>query len=324
MERPADLPNIPLNDIALFVEVARRKSFSRAGEALGIPTSTLSRRITELEKVLGLKLLNRSTRRIELTEAGDLYYQRCRYLIDEARIAHEQILGQLSQPQGLLHISMPVSLGTLLLPDLLPSLRQAYPRLEFEFDMNIVSVDSISNPYDLILRMGPQPDSDLVLHHIHSMPHQLYASAEYLARHGYPRHPSDLSKHVCLRPDQNPDKAVWHLSRGEEQEQVEVHGPIAVNNIAMLLRLAECGLGITRLPVLQLPHLNLSQRLEAKHLVRILPDWEMDKLPLYALLPSRVLPAKTKAFLTFLQQALNPDGNDAPGSKRSVSDIFFL
>lgn len=324
MERPADLPNIPLNDIALFVEVARRKSFSRAGEALGIPTSTLSRRITELEKTLGLKLLNRSTRRIELTEAGDLYFQRCRYLIDEARIAHEQILGQLSQPQGRLHISMPISLGTLLLPDLLPALQQAHPGLEFEFDMNIGLVDSVSNPYDLILRMGPQPDSDLVLHHIYSMPHQLYASADYLARHGYPRHPSDLSQHVCLRPDMSPEKATWRLTRGDEQERVTVHGPIAVNNIAMLLRLAERGLGITRLPVLQLPHLDLSQRLAARHLVRILPDWEMEALPLYALLPSRVLPAKTKAFLTFLQQALSKDGHPGTERTRSVSDIYFL
>ncbi|MGO3742526.1 LysR substrate-binding domain-containing protein [Kerstersia sp.] len=324
MERPADLPNIPLNDIALFVEVARRKSFTRASEATGIPTSTLSRRITELEKTLGLKLLNRSTRRIDLTEAGDLYYQRCRYLIDEARIAHEQILGQLSQPQGRLHISMPISLGTILLPDLLPALQQAHPGLEFEFDMNIGQVDSVSNPYDLILRMGPQPDSDLVLHHIHSMPHQLYASADYLARHGYPRHPSDLSQHICLRPDLDPEKATWRLSRGDEQERVTVHGPIAVNNVAMLLRLAECGLGITRLPVLLLPHMNLSQRLEARHLVRILPDWEMDSLPLYALLPSRVLPAKTKAFLSFLQQALNGDGHPIPDSQRPAPDKYFL
>lgn len=324
MERAADLPNIPLNDIALFVEVARRKSFSRASEVLDIPTSTLSRRISELEKTLGLKLLNRSTRRIELTEAGDLYFQRCRYLIDEARIAHEQIMGLLSAPQGRLHISMPVSLGALLLPELLPALLESYPSLEYEFDMNVGPVDSVSNPYDLVLRMGPQPDSDLILHHIQSMPHQLYASQDYIARHGMPMQPEDLSRHICLLPDMGSRNTLWHMHKDGQVEQVPVYGPIAANNIAMLLRLAERGLGITRLPVFQIPHRNLDHRLASLRLVRVLPDWEMEQLPLYALLPSRVLPAKTKAFLDCLENLLTPaQGWQPPEHDPAPTDSFL-
>ena len=181
--------DIQLNDIALFVEVAKRKNFSHAAEALNIPTSTPSRRVSELERSVGMRLLNRSTRKIDLTEAGAIYFERCRHIVEEARVAHDQLLDMAVQPKGRLRISLPTSLAQLFLPSVIREFREQHPDIECDFDLGMRSVDPISNPFDLILRFGQQPDSSLISRKIVLMAHQLYASPEYLARHGEPRVP---------------------------------------------------------------------------------------------------------------------------------------
>src|SRR5690606_4834968 len=128
---------IQLNDIALFVEVARRKSFSLAARALSMPTSTLSRRISQLEHAIGLRLINRNTRRLELTNAGAAYLRRCQGLVDEARLAHEQLQTLSASPQGRLSIAIPYSIAMWLLPEALKAFTERYPDLECEFDMSM-------------------------------------------------------------------------------------------------------------------------------------------------------------------------------------------
>lgn len=123
-----------LNDMALFVEVARAKSFRKAAEAAGIPNSTLSRRISELEKAIGLRLLHRTTRKIELTEAGQLYYARSKRIVDEARLAHEQLGAMLEQPSGVLRVSLPVALATFYLTPIMGDFARHYPGIAFELD----------------------------------------------------------------------------------------------------------------------------------------------------------------------------------------------
>ena len=122
-----EAPTVQLNDIALFVEVAKRKSFSLAARALDMPTSTLSRRINELERAIGLRLINRNTRRLDLTEAGAAYMRRCQGLIDEARLAHEQLLALAGGPSGNLRVSMPYSLAIWLLPEIINDFTERYP-----------------------------------------------------------------------------------------------------------------------------------------------------------------------------------------------------
>ena len=128
---------VQLNDIALFVEVAKRKSFSLAARALDMPTSTLSRRINQLEKAIGLRLINRNTRRLELTDAGMVYLQRCQGLIDETRLAREQLESLTGRPKGRLNISMPYSLAIWLLPTSLGAFLDSYPEIDCEFDLNL-------------------------------------------------------------------------------------------------------------------------------------------------------------------------------------------
>lgn len=293
--------DIQLNDIALFVEVAKRKNFSHAAEALGIPTSTLSRRVTELERGIGMRLLNRSTRRIDLTEAGAVYFERCRHIVEEARVAHEQLQDMAAQPKGRLRISMPTSLAQLFLPVVIREFRAQYPDIECDFDLSMRPIDPISNPYDLVLRFGQQPDSSLIARQIVLMTQHLYASPAYLERYGEPRTPSDLSHHECLRPAMTDVMSYWVLHSGEKVERVQVSGRLAANNVGMLGRLASQGLGITPLLVFEAMERAITQ----SGLVRVLPDWALTPLPLFALLPSRMIPAKTRAFLDFIQPRLN-------------------
>lgn len=293
--------DIQLNDIALFVEVAKRKSFSHTAEALGMPTSTLSRRVSELERDLGMKLLKRSTRRIELTEAGAVYFERCRHIVEEARVAHEQLQDMATQPKGRLRISMPASMAQYFLPVVIREFREQYPEIECDFDLSMRPIDPISNPFDLVLRFGQQPDSSLIARQVVLMSAQLYASAAYLKQRGEPRVPTDLIHHECLRPAMNDMYSHWVLHSGAKVERVPVTGRLAVNNVGMLGRLANHGYGITPLLVFDA----LERAIQQGGLQRVLPEWTLASVPLLALLPSRHIPAKTRAFLDFIQPRMH-------------------
>ena len=169
-----------------------------------------------------MRLLNRSTRKIDLTEAGAIYFERCRHIVEEARVAHDQLLDMAVQPKGRLRISLPTSLAQLFLPSVIREFREQHPDIECDFDLGMRSVDPISNPFDLILRFGQQPDSSLISRKIVLMAHQLYASPEYLARHGEPRVPGDLSHHECLRPTMRDESSFWMLHSGDKVERVQV------------------------------------------------------------------------------------------------------
>lgn len=292
--------DIELNDIALFIEVAKRKSFSQTAEALGIPAATISRRVTSLENTVGAALLTRSTRRISLTEAGRMYFERCRPIIEEASVAHTHLLDMAAQPKGRLQISLPASLAQLILPLVIKDFRAQYPDIELDFDMSLEPIDPITHSFDLALRFGKQPDSTLIARQIVLMDHNLYASPEYLSQHGTPRKPTDLTYHECLRPAIHDSFSCWVLHSGDKTESVNVSGRLAANNIGMMHRFASQGLGIA--PLLFLDALDPSTH--NKELVRVLPEWSLARIPLFALLPSRTMPAKTRAFLDFIQPRL--------------------
>lgn len=162
-----------LNDMALFVEVVKARSFRRAAEALGMPNSTLSRRISGLEKEIGL---SRTTRKIELTEAGQLYFDRCKRIVDEARLAHEQLGEMLARPSGVLRASLPVDFANIYLAPLIAEFARLYPGISFEFDLNPRQVDLVSEPVDVVIRMGESASSNLIARKLASLRRCLYAS----------------------------------------------------------------------------------------------------------------------------------------------------
>ena len=203
-----------LKDMALFVEVVKAKGFRSAADALGVPNSTLSRRISELEKSIGLRLLHRTTRRIELTEAGQIYYERCRRIVDEARLAHEQLGAMLAQPSGVLRASLPVDFAVTYLAPLIAEFARLYPGISFDFDLAPRRVDLVSEPFDVAIRMGESESSQLIARKLAMVTPHLYASPGYLQRSGEPSKPAELAQHECFNIVRGGvDAARWQKSR---------------------------------------------------------------------------------------------------------------
>lgn len=294
-----------LSHMALFVEVVKAKGFRRAAETLDMSNSTLSRRIAELENAIGLRLLQRTTRKIELTEAGRLYYERCTRIVEEARMAHDQLSDMLDSPRGTLRVSMSVDFGVLYIAPLLAEFAELYPLIRFELELSPKLADLIGEPFDVAIRMGAQPDSSLIARQIAVVPRILYASPRYLARHGEPQTPADLARHQCLRMAGAANGNTWKLQRegehGEHGEQVEVkvEGRFDLNNMGMIRRLAVLDMGIAMLA--DTPTVDSAGNVE---LQRVLPDWTGHPTPVFAMTATRLLPAKTQRFLEFLRTRL--------------------
>lgn len=286
-----------LNDMGLFVEVVRVMSFSRASEATGVPTSTLSRRISQFEKEIGLRLLHRTTRKLELTEAGQVYYRRCRRIVEEAQIAHEELGEILVQPSGSLRVSLPVDFASIFLTPTIAEFARIYPGIRFDFDITSRKVDLISESIDVAIRVGEQPDSGLIARKLVQFPCYTYASSGYLKKFGEPVHPSELSQHECLCL---PEWKVWKMKSAGEIIDVSVNGRFTLNTANTLCRFASLDLGIVMLPKSVIAQDESNGRLK-----RIFLDWEGESVSIYALTETRLLPAKTLRFIEYLYDKLN-------------------
>lgn len=286
-----------LNDMALFVEVAKAKSFRRAAEVLGIPNPTLSRRINALEKAVGLRLLHRTTRKVELTEAGALYYERCKRIVNEAHLAHEQLGEMLAQPSGLLRASFPVDLAVTYLAPLIVEFANRYPGITFDFDLTPRRVDLVSEPFDVAIRTGRPEDSQLIARLIAELPSYLYASPGYLERAGSPETPADLERLDCL----GILKATsWTLHDATSSATVVFGGGrFTLNSIGLIRKLATLDKGI-----ILMPEQLVADDLASGRLRRVLPAWQGDPVPVYAITETHLLPAKTLRFIEFLREHL--------------------
>ncbi|MGK5023436.1 LysR substrate-binding domain-containing protein [Janthinobacterium sp. RB2R34] len=285
-----------LNDMALFVEVVKAKGFRGAAEALHMPNSTISRRISLLEKAIGLRLLHRTTRKVELTEAGQIYFERCKRIVDEARLAHEQLGDMLAQPSGTLRASLPVDFAVTYMAPLIAEFAQMYPGIAFDFDLTPRQINLVSEPFDVAIRIGALDDSQLVARHLASLAPFLYASPTYLEREGEPVLPADLVRHQCFNMSKN---GQWILHNSAEVAQVTVGCRYTLNSMGMLRRLATLDQGIILTP----PAI-VADDLAAGRLRQVLPGWHGKPVPVYAVTETRLLPAKTQRFIEFIKQRL--------------------
>ncbi len=288
--------------MALFVEVVKAGSFRGAADAIGMPNSTLSRRIGALEKAIGLRLLHRTTRRIEPTEAGRLYYERSKRIVEEARLVHEQLGNMLARPSGLLRASMPEGFANIFLAPLVAGFARRYPDIRFEFDLSPRLADLVGEPVDVAIRMGEPPDSGLVARRLARLPRHLYASPRYLERAGEPQQPADLARHECLRM-QAAKAGTWTLHRGTETAEVAIGGRFLLNSIGMIQQLAAQDMGIAVLA----EHV-AADDVAGGRLRRVLPQWAVAPIPVYAMTETRLLPAKTQRFIDYLREHLEAQG----------------
>lgn len=281
-----------LSDMALFVEVGKYMSFRRAAEALDMPSSTVSRRISHLEREIGLRLLHRTTRKVEFTEAGLLYYERCKRIVQEANLAHEQLGDMATLASGLLRASVPVDFATIYLAPALAEFVKDYPNINFELDMSPRRADLVTENVDVAIRIGESADSTLIARKLTQFTAQLYASPNYLKKIGIPEHPSILQHHQCIS---FPKTDQWALTNGQKQISVKINGRFFLNNIGMMKRLAVLGQGI-----ILIPKSAIEDELRKKELVPILPQWSANTVSVYAITETKLLPAKIRVFIDFL------------------------
>ncbi len=288
-----------LHDMTLFVEVARAKNFSAAGRHLDVPVATLSRRIAAMEREFGVRLFDRTTRRVELTEAGARYFERCAHLADEARLAQEALRETATRPSGHLRVSMPVDLGVYVIGPLLPEFARQFPGITLDLDLSSRNTDLVGDHLDVAIRLGEVKGDLLVARRIGGAGRALFASPTYLDLRGTPAHPDDLAGHEGLLLRAPRMQARWTLERDGVAVDVTMRGRVMANNHGLLRVLAERGLGIAALT----PDL-VRDALASGRLVRVLPHWAMVPLPVHAVTASRLQPASVKAFVAFLADRL--------------------
>lgn len=288
-----------LHDVVLFVEVARTRSFSAAGRNLGVSNPTLSRRIAAMEERFRVRLFDRTTRRVELTDAGQRYFDRCAHLADEARLADEALRDDAEQPGGHLRLSMPVDLGVHFIGPALHEFARRHPRITFELDLSPRRRDLVGEPVDVAFRLGAVAGDQLVVRRIGWVTQPLFAAPSYLEARGHPGAPADLVRHECILLPGPRLEATWQLANGPQSAQVTVQGRFATNNVGMMKMLAERGSGIAALqPALAL------EALDRGRLQPVLPGWELSRLPLYAVTTSHLQPVRARLLVDFLASRL--------------------
>ncbi|AZG09625.1 LysR family transcriptional regulator [Pigmentiphaga sp. H8] len=290
-----------LRNVAVFVEVAKARSFTKAASALDLPKSTVSRRIRELERDVGLRLLKRSTRIVQLTEEGMNYYASCRTLLEGLEATHDELLSARHRVQGHLRVAIPTSFALRLI-DNLPAFAAKHPELHMEFDFTMRPVDPVSENCDIAICFGEPADSGLTARKLADIPMYVYASPAYLAAHGEPAVPADLSTHTCVlgtRIDHVGNQGVWRLRSGRRRIEVMVGGTMSFNSVGIIRQVVQAGGGLAILP-----EKLCRQDVQEGRLVRVLDDWSAPPVSAYALTATRLMPAKTRAFLDFVSANL--------------------
>ncbi|WP_318477447.1 LysR family transcriptional regulator [Photobacterium leiognathi] len=286
--------------IALFVQVVKSGGFGTAAQAMGHSNSYVSKEIVKLENRLGVRLLNRTTRSISLTPEGKSYYQECLQLISDAEQAVAHITQSTVAPKGTLKISCPVWFGKHYLKDVFSAYLMRYPDVVIDLDMSDKAIDVIGDGYDLVIRASAKLDeSSLICKRIYSSRICTVASPEYIAKHGRPIHPTELSSHHCFCYSNLKKSNIWdYMDKAGNQTSVDVHQRIRSNNTEMSLALVCNGDGIIRLP-----EFYIEQQIKTGELILLFEDYVFPMVDVYALYPTRKhLASKVRCFLDLIDE----------------------
>jgi DNA-binding transcriptional LysR family regulator len=300
------LPHPEITLLTTFVAVVDTGGFSRAAERLETTAGAVSRRVAALEERLGLRLINRTTRQLNLTEAGEQYYRDVSAILQALTDAEDRISHLGASPSGELRVAAPMSFGVRALAPLLPDFHARYPGLQLLMDLDDRMVDIVATGADLALRIGRLTDSSLVARRIAEFERVFCAAPAYLDRCGRPRVPADLRRHACLRYSNLAGREEWTLHHRQgvgHAETPDVSGPVCANNGDLLRHAAIAGMGIC-----SLPRFIVADDLDAGALECVLGDWCAPPLLLSAVWPSRrFVPAKVRVFVDYLAEHLSDD-----------------
>lgn len=289
-----------LNEIAVFARVVQAGSFTAAAATLGMPKSTVSRKISDLEERLDARLLQRTTRKLSLTDAGRTYFDYCVRIVNEVEDA-ERAVGRLqATPRGLLRVT--AGINSTFLGDIVADFLKRYPEVQLELFCTGRMVDLVEERFDVGIRAGVLADSTLIARSLGSVSWFLVATAAYLKKRGRPRSPDDLKEHDCLVFGSGLPALNLQLENGDRCTQVAVPARLLVSDLDILHAVATAGLGIALLPAFR-----CVEDLRARRLERVLRDWTVPPIPVHVIYPTtRHLSPKVKTFVEHLQKRMTP------------------
>ncbi|UGQ44697.1 LysR family transcriptional regulator [Massilia endophytica] len=285
------------SDLEFFVLLAKLGSLSAAARELGITPPAATRRLMTMEQRLGVRLANRSTRRVSLTSEGELYLVQATQILADIQAMEESVRSSRAAPKGLLRVNATLGFGRTTIAPLVSRFARRYPEVEVQLQLTDRAINLVEEAFDLGIRFGELPDTRLTARRIMSNRRFLCAAPSYLKKHGTPASPAELAQHDCILHRQNDDAYMsWKLSKGRKTETVKVRGKLSSNDGDVVLGWALDGHGI-----LPRSEWDAAKYLESGRLQVVLPDYALPSADLYAYYPSRQhQPAKLRAFIDFL------------------------
>jgi DNA-binding transcriptional LysR family regulator len=289
-------PTVDLNELLVFARVVEAGSFSEAARRLDMPKSSVSKKVSDLEARLGTRLLQRTTRRLALTDAGRIYFERSARIISAVEEAEDAVAELQESPRGRLRVTVPQSLG--MLGPVVARFLADHPEVQLEVICTDRRVDLVRDGFDLGVRAGPLHDSSLIAKRLGTMKRVLVASPAYVRMRGRPRSADDLAQHACITFGGGATPNVWSLQFEEQRRDVRVEPRLAVNDFEMMLDAARADAGIA-----WVPDFLAAQEIRARRLLNVLPQWCSIDIPVHAVYPtSRHLSPKVVRFIEALGQ----------------------
>lgn len=289
------------NDVPLFIRVVESGSFTAAAAALGREKSSVSRSIARLEEDLGVRLLQRSTRHLSLTDAGQAFYERVRAAVSGVEEAASAAQEQGTEPRGVVRLTGPPDMDSQGLPEMLAEFTSRYPMIHVELALTARAVDIIGEGFDLAIRAGKLADSRLVARRVGVTDFAVFGAPAYLERHGRPETLADVSRHSCVLFRAHGGHATWTLMGPKGEESVDVAGPMSADHLAFVARAVAAGAGLGLLPIPLARGFVPEGDLEV-----VLPEYRLPGAPLSIVLPSAAfVPARVALLRDFLVERLS-------------------
>ena len=316
-----------LKAMETFVRVVKEGSFAAAADAMGVSRAIVTKHVMQLEKAIGARLINRTTRRFSVTEIGQDYVGFCQRVLEDMS-EQDALIGRLqAEPRGELKVLTPKSFGSLYLGNIVSDFMALYPDIHVTLilsDTSMRHLDLIENGFDLAIRLTSHVDSSLMTRRIGALSWVPCASPDYLARHAAPRAPAELADHVCLLHTKHAD-GVWRFraAKSKTVETVKIAGPISTNSVMVLRQVALNGMGIALLPTYC-----IGPDLASGSLRRVLPDHAGPDEAIFVMFPHRhLIPAKIRLFIDFVAERISAapwDRGEEPRKARPSASVSSL
>jgi DNA-binding transcriptional LysR family regulator len=305
------MKNDTASELMFFVLLAKHANLSATARELDMTPPAATKRLAQMEQRLGVRLINRTTRRVSLTSEGETYLRHASRILAEIREMEDQVTSSRGEPRGLLRVNATLGFGRTVIAPLVSDYARLHPDVEVQLELTDRPVDLVELGFDLAVRFGAPPDGRLTARRLMTNRRFLCASPAYLARHGVPQRPADLATHRCIIHRQNDEAyGVWRFTRNRETDAVKVSGALGSNDGDIVLGWALDGHGI-----LARSEWDLAKYLETGRLRRLLPAYTLAPADLFVYYPSRRhLSARVRTFIDFLTRHFEAPGPGRPGS----------